>query len=108
VLNHGHIQSVSEEDWQRGREDELQQECGDNNSRRWSKGHWEAEWEAGLSRDVAQRCVRTPLHKTICMEEMGGADLDPLHSPSLFIFSLSLLGPLSGQIVRSVEVTSDQ
>lgn len=98
----------------RGREDELQQECGDNIRRKWSKGHWEAEWEAGLSRDVAQRLredtvVQDELHGRNASHVMwaGGVDFDPLHIPSLFMFSLSLLGPLSSQLVRSVEeVTS--
>lgn len=96
----------------------------DSNSKRWSKARWEAEWESGLSRDVARRLregtlternvrrfgmlepgededdeieSRYPLRGS-CLGEGG---FDPLHLPSLFMFSLSLLGPLRGRVGRS-------
>jgi mannose/fructose/N-acetylgalactosamine-specific phosphotransferase system component IIC len=34
---------------------------------------------------------------------LSDTDFDPLHIPSLFVFSLSLFGPLSGRMARSVE-----
>ena len=81
-----------------------------NHSRKWSKGKWEAEWEAGLSRDVAQRLREEPAPTQNASGTtsshvvwMGGSEFDPLHIPSLFVFSLSLFGPLTGRVARSVE-----
>jgi hypothetical protein len=93
-----------------------------NHTRAWSKAKWEAEWETGLSREVAQRLredtitahdTRTsgPSNTSTAPPHvmwMGNTEFDPLHIPSLFLFSLSLFGPLTGRIARSVEETVEK
>ncbi|TRM68069.1 hypothetical protein BD626DRAFT_395402 [Schizophyllum amplum] len=72
-----------------------------HNDRTWNKAQWEAEWEATLSQDVSRRLrerrgtVTAAPPKSPC--GVQGA-LDPLHLPSLFMFSLSLVGPLHRRV----------
>jgi len=68
----------------------------------WNKAAWEAEWDATLSRDVARRlreatvsASRPPVVRGVCVP----APFDPLHLPSLFACSFSLLAPLKHRIV---------
>ncbi|KAL1700743.1 hypothetical protein EV121DRAFT_263840 [Schizophyllum commune] len=68
--------------------------------RAWSKAQWEAEWEATLSQDVSRRLrdrrgTVTAAPKPPC--GVQGA-LDPLHLPSLVMFSLSLVDPLRKRV----------
>lgn len=101
----------------------------------WDKARWEAEWDGSLSQDVAVHLRRrrastaskgalraTPLQRThdVQMLDDEGADersesalpcarvpsFDPLHLPSLFVFSLSLLGPLRTRLARSLGSSS--
>jgi hypothetical protein len=76
---------------------------------KWSKAEWEAEWDVNLSQDVARR-----LHEDTSTAQdgpfgeprsgwVGNPAYDPLHLPSLFVFSMSLFGPLTGRIARSIE-----
>jgi len=94
----------------------------DISNKRWSKAQWEAEWVTGLSRDVARRLREGTLTERNVQrfgklendeddEELqhdphypclGGAGFDPLHLPSLFVFSLSLLGPLRSRVGKSI------
>ncbi|OBZ76640.1 hypothetical protein A0H81_03095 [Grifola frondosa] len=94
---------------------------------RWDKAAWEAEWEGTLSQDVAvhlRRRRESTLHASRQhqhrqtsyfrghaqseLERRGptstscaGPALDPLHIPSLVMFSFSLLGPLRARIAHS-------
>ena len=77
---------------------------------RWNKARWEAEWDANLSRDVARRLREDTLTPDDCLLGSpprpgcdAGSPYDPLHLPSLFVFSMSLLGPLTGRIAKSIE-----
>jgi len=81
----------------------------DDATSKWSKAKWESEWDATLSQDVARR-----LHEdTPAVQDgpfgcpragwVGSPAYDPLHLPSLFVFSMSLFGPLTGRVARSVE-----
>jgi hypothetical protein len=82
----------------------------------WNKAKWESEWESSLSHDVAKRLRdntvternndlsgcgpdRDHARSTSCM---GNSSFDPLHLPSLLLFSLSLLGPLQNRLGRSI------
>ncbi|GBE89849.1 hypothetical protein SCP_1701740 [Sparassis crispa] len=90
-------------------------------SLRWDKAEWEAQWEHTLSQDVAVRrrsragTARNHDHASVqgahaparpgpqsaddrCMNA-----LDPLHIPSLVVFSLSLLSPLRTRVVGAVK-----
>lgn len=67
----------------------------------WNKSNWEAELENQLSKQVALHLQQEERHEA----EEGSVDsqlsLDPLHLRSLLVFSLSILGPLHGQISRA-------
>lgn len=91
----------------------------------WNKSNWESEWESRLSQDVALR-LRESLqgdqdgqhHPYNEGKDVEGNDhdhdalppwigaasptFDPLHLPSLFMFSISLLAPLGHRLERSV------
>jgi hypothetical protein len=75
----------------------------------WSKAKWESEWEASLSQDVARRMRQGTLTEKNVNRSMHEASsprsascvsnpFDPLHLPSLFMFSVSLLGPLQSRV----------
>jgi hypothetical protein len=80
----------------------------------WDKAKWESEWVANLSHDVARRLREGTLternvrgsHNHKCSDDPArscvGGSYDPLHLPSLVIFSISLLGPLRARFNRSV------
>jgi len=64
-------------------------------SARWSKAEWEAEWDYKLSKDVAR-------HRSLTITPSASSyrppSFDPLHLPSIFMFSLSLLAPLRSRM----------
>ncbi|KAI0652921.1 hypothetical protein C8Q70DRAFT_928967 [Cubamyces menziesii] len=93
----------------------------------WDKGAWEAQWEDNLSQEVAlhlRRCRAGTIHTNISPDTAGagldtpmphdadqggllsprcpGTAFDPLHLPSLFIFSVSLLDAFRARVARSL------
>ncbi|KZT63144.1 hypothetical protein DAEQUDRAFT_783064 [Daedalea quercina L-15889] len=91
----------------------------------WDKAQWEAEWEGMLSQEIAvelrQRRRADTALAPVAREEAGEnrppafsdlrvrrgsqcapAPFDPLHVGSLFMFSLSLLGPLKSRVAQSL------
>lgn len=82
----------------------------------WSKGKWEAEWESILSQDVARERRARDRDNTLTQanafphrKAFGSASsscinssFDPLHFPSLVLFSLSLLPVTRRRIAASV------
>ncbi|KAG6917330.1 hypothetical protein DXG01_002901 [Tephrocybe rancida] len=94
----------------------------------WSKAKWEAEWISSLSQDVARRlregtitersARRRPRHyEHVRFDDasrpcVNSTPYDPLHLPSLVMFSLSLLGPLRARMRRTfariVDVAGDK
>ncbi|GLB39697.1 hypothetical protein LshimejAT787_0702070 [Lyophyllum shimeji] len=85
----------------------------------WDKAKWEAEWVASLSQEVATRlgdgtrternmdCQSNPNKRVIAHDSsrscLSNSHYDPLHLPSLVMFSVSLLGPLRSRFRRSLE-----
>ena len=75
---------------------------------RWNKAEWEAEWDRMLSHDVARRMREgtiTSAPPTLPRAQPPASScapiaFDPLHLPSLFMFSLSLLAPLKARIAQ--------
>ncbi|KZT08052.1 uncharacterized protein LAESUDRAFT_724035 [Laetiporus sulphureus 93-53] len=85
----------------------------------WDKARWEAEWEGTLSHDVAEGLrqrghanTARPSEDQLREQEPAfdeyrspqgcvPSPLDPLHVGSLFMFSLSLLGPLRARLAQS-------
>jgi hypothetical protein len=67
---------------------------------RWNKAEWEAEWEYSLSREVARRrsTIVAPSASPTISHAHRSPSFDPLHLPSLIMFSLSLLNPLRARI----------
>lgn len=76
----------------------------------WDKSKWESEWMDMFSQDVAKRLregtitareghLPTRACDSACF---NASSLDPLHLPSLFIFSVSLLGPLQSRLKRTI------
>ena len=72
----------------------------------WDKEKWESEWMASFSADVAKRL---DTHKTCSSAESfppyafgRNSIYDPLHLPSLLVFSISLLGPLKERLEDSL------
>lgn len=73
----------------------------------WDKEKWESEWMPSFSADVAKR-LNPP--KTCSFAEsfqpppaFGRSSIyDPLHLPSLLVFSISLLGPLKERLEDSL------
>lgn len=74
----------------------------------WSKANWELEWEAALSQDVARRVREdaqmkpNPQLSPLYADSSGDLPFDPLHLPSLLIFSLSILGPFHNRLGQVV------
>jgi hypothetical protein len=82
----------------------------------WNKGKWEAEWEGMLSQDIAGARRARERHNTLKAnsESFPQWDLfdapssctnsyfDPLHFPSLILFSLSLLRPARRRLGASI------
>lgn len=102
---------------------------------RWDKQAWEAQWEGSLSQEVALHLRRRrrsePAHRSTQLSSLGreessdttpidpedtenklfsppcaSAPLDPLHIPSLVVFSFSLLGALRSRVARSIGLQS--
>lgn len=73
----------------------------------WSKSEWEAEWEARMSEDVEKRMqedIEPSDEEDNADRPQGGAPglpFDPLHFPSLLLFSMSLLAPLRDALRQS-------
>ncbi|KAI0049473.1 hypothetical protein FA95DRAFT_854459 [Auriscalpium vulgare] len=67
---------------------------------RWDKAKWEAEWDAQLSHDVGRRLRERTITGPRPTPSCAPAPFDPLHLPSLFMFSLSLLSPLKESLQR--------
>ncbi|KAJ7594366.1 hypothetical protein C8J56DRAFT_926579 [Mycena floridula] len=74
----------------------------------WNKSNWEFEWESRLSQDVTKRLREDETNSGLFPElhgslpPYGEGSFDPLHLPSLLMFTLSLLGPLGGCLQRTV------
>jgi hypothetical protein len=66
-------------------------------SSKWDKAKWEAEWEHTLSKDIAHH-RRSTITPSSPQTSFSPPSFDPLHLPSIFMFSLSLLGPLRAKI----------
>ncbi|KAG6860609.1 hypothetical protein C0995_009430 [Termitomyces sp. Mi166 len=99
----------------------------DPDGKPWSKAKWEAEWLPSLSQDVAKRLRegtvtnrstrrRSKHHDHVRFDDssrscMSDTRYDPLYFPSLFMYSVSLLGPLRARMRRTLsriaEVASD-
>jgi hypothetical protein len=77
---------------------------------RWNKADWEAEWDYKLSKEVSDLNKLTlpppspskppsPSNSNgSCPAYYSPTTFDPLHLPSIFMFSLSLLSPLRYRI----------
>lgn len=72
---------------------------------RWNKADWEAEWDYKLSKEVSDLHTSklpppspsqppSPSNSSNCQAYYSPTTFDPLHLPSIFMFSLSLLSPL--------------
>ena len=84
----------------------------------WDKAKWESEWAAVLSQDVAKRLRENTLternvryhsdeHRDDDLQHDPsrsclGHSYDPLHLPSLVMFSISLLHPLRVWVGKSI------
>ncbi|PFH51159.1 hypothetical protein AMATHDRAFT_143228 [Amanita thiersii Skay4041] len=74
----------------------------------WDKAKWESEWMPNLSVDVAKRMRQGTITQRTLRRNLsplpgitttqGSATYDPLHLPSLVIFSMSLLSPLKDRL----------
>lgn len=86
---------------------------------KWDKAKWESDYLASLSHDVARarnatitrrQTANLTLTKSSDLDDNSllpprgscGAPLDPLHLPSLFLFSISLLNPLRARLRKSI------
>ncbi|KAF9452130.1 hypothetical protein P691DRAFT_805661 [Macrolepiota fuliginosa MF-IS2] len=88
---------------------------------RWDKARWESDYLASLSHDVAKRARNATITrqrssqqhdptKDLGLDDKTNqllprdlcAPLDPLHLPSLFLFSISLLNPLRARLRKSI------
>lgn len=85
---------------------------------RWNKADWEAEWDYKLSKEVFDLHASTlpppsppklssPSNSSSCPAYYSPTTFDPLHLPSIFIFSLSLLSPLRYHIFGEPMETLD-
>ena len=85
---------------------------------RWNKADWEAEWDYKLSKEVSDLHVSTlppqspskppsPSNSSSCASYYSPTTFDPLHLPSIFVFSLSLLSPLRHHIFGEPTETLD-
>ena len=81
---------------------------------RWNKANWEAEWDYKLSKEVSDLHESTfpppspsklpsPSNSSSCATYYSPMTFDPLHLPSIFMFSLSLLAPLRHRIFGARE-----
>ncbi|KAI0061129.1 hypothetical protein BV25DRAFT_795376 [Artomyces pyxidatus] len=71
----------------------------------WSKAAWESEWDASLSHDVARRLREgTVTGEEAPRPSCAPAPFDPLHLPSLFVFSMSLFAPVK-ESLRQVHLS---
>ncbi|KAH8829141.1 hypothetical protein DL96DRAFT_1596824 [Flagelloscypha sp. PMI_526] len=73
----------------------------------WSKQKWESDLEISLAQSVAHGLRRKTKEVSSPSEPSsactaGSFPLDPLHLPSMILFSTSLFGPLKRTIVRSL------
>jgi hypothetical protein len=86
----------------------------------WDKSKWESEWAMTLSQDVAKRLRENTLTERNVRffsdgqqhrDDINGHDpsrsclghsYDPLHLPSLVLFSISLLGPLRARVGKTI------
>ncbi|KAF9011723.1 hypothetical protein BDQ17DRAFT_784403 [Cyathus striatus] len=93
-------------------------EVDEGEEKGWDKQKWELEYLHTLSLDVARMRARsstiTPSHSSFtnhssCLPSSSSVSappgtalgpIDPLHLPSLILFSLSLLGPLKHSVIR--------
>ncbi|KAA1474568.1 hypothetical protein DENSPDRAFT_841173 [Dentipellis sp. KUC8613] len=69
----------------------------------WNKADWEAEWDATLSRDVARRLREgtiTGAPPRPAHHSCAPIAVDPLHLPSLLVFSMSLWTPLKFRVTQ--------
>jgi hypothetical protein len=85
---------------------------------RWNKSDWEAEWDYKLSKEVSDLHTSTlsppspakppnPSDSSSCAAHYSPTVFDPLHLPSVFVFSLSLLAPLRYHIFGESRETLD-
>jgi len=85
---------------------------------RWNKADWEAEWDYKLSKEVSDLHTSTlpplspskppsPSNSSNCVAYYSPTTFDPLHLPSIFMFSLSLLAPLRYRIFGEPMETLD-
>ena len=85
---------------------------------RWNKADWEAEWDYKLSKEVSDLHTSalpppspskppSPSNSSSCVAYYSPTTFDPLHLPSIFMFSLSLLAPLRNRIFGEPMETLD-
>lgn len=85
---------------------------------RWNKADWEAEWDYKLSKEISDLRTSTnpppspskppsPSNSSSCGAYYSPTTFDPLHLPSIFVFSLSLLSPLRYHIFGEPMETLD-
>lgn len=85
---------------------------------RWNKADWEAEWDYKLSKEVSDLHTLappppspikppSPSNSSSCAAYYSPTTFDPLHLPSIFAFSLSLLAPLRYRIFGETMETLD-
>jgi len=85
---------------------------------RWNKADWEAEWDYKLSKEISDLHTSafpphspskspSPSNSSSCVAYYAPTTFDPLHLPSIFMFSLSLLVPLRNRIFGEPMETLD-
>ncbi|KAJ3569454.1 hypothetical protein NP233_g5036 [Leucocoprinus birnbaumii] len=125
TVSHIHQPHVAKEvsDWRRTSNETFGFISTKQKKEKWDKAKWESEYLASFSHDVAKRnrggtiTRRQASHLNLELESFDhhGADdevetdrpdtcapLDPLHLPSLFLFSISLLNPLRARLKKSI------
>lgn len=84
-------------------------QCHSPTKIRWNRADWEAEWDYKLSKEVSDLHTSalpppspskppSPSNSSSCAAYYSPTTFDPLHLPSIFMFSLSLLAPLRHRI----------
>ena len=78
----------------------------------WSKAQWEMEWMENHSLQVAKRMREVTITQRAVTKDQSRSkeaflpsssiSFDPLHLPSLFLFSLSLFDPLKSRMKQCV------
>ena len=92
-------------------------QCSPTNVR-WNKAEWEAEWDYKLSKEVSDLNKSSlpppspskppsPSNSSNCASYYSPTTFDPLHLPSVLMFSLSLLSPLRYRIFGDPTDTLD-